>query len=374
MSLALRSYATTVSQAVSAAQGACASLLDLAVGTPGRAILEAVSGIGLWLQYVALQILTRNRLATSTGTDVDTFIADFGLTRLAGTAATGAVVMTSFSPTSTSALVEPGDIVRTVSGTNYVVTTDTSLATWDNTQGGYVRAAGVSAITVPIAASSAGTASNAAAGAICLLGTSISGIDTVTNTAAITNGTDGETDAAARARFVTWLNTLDRATLASIEGAIEDMATGIFCSGVENVDAAGNLLPGNIVLYVDDGSGDVSDDVLADAYALADSYRASPASIQVVRPAILNPAVSMTLTLASGADASTIESTISTNIAAYFNALAIGDGAVYTKLSQIAYAASPSVTAVSNLLLNGGTSDIAGATGVAIRSGTVTFG
>lgn len=373
MALTLRSFATLVSNAVTAAQGACVFLLNLRTGTPGRAILEAVAGVGLWLQYVALVILSRNRLSTSTGDDVDSFIEDFGLTRESGVAATGVVTFTSFSYADTSATILVGALVKTVAGVIYAVTEDTTLSIWSSDAGGYVRAAGVQSITVPVECTSTGTSGNVAAGAICLLGTAISGIDVVTNAAALTNGTDGETDSEVRTRFANWISSLARATLASIIKAVEAVSSDIQCQGVENVDTAGNFYPGNVVLYIDDGSGDVSDAIIAEAYSAADEERAAGVSIQVVRPTILRPTVSLSISVASGANKTGIETTISNNISTYFNDLTIGEGAVYTQLIQIAYAASSSVQSVSNVLLNGGVSDISGENGVAIRAGTVTF-
>ncbi|GBR19954.1 baseplate J/gp47 family protein [Asaia spathodeae] len=374
MALSLRSFSTTVSAAVTAAQGASSSLLDLAVGTPGRAILESASGLGLWLQSVALQILTRNRLSTSQGEDVDSFIADFGLTREPGVAATGNIVFSSFSPTTASATIPVGALVLTVANVSYAVVADSTNPAWNNAANGYIRPAGVQSLTLPVQCTQTGTAGNASAGAICLLGTAVSGIDTVTNPAAFTNGGDGQTDAAVRAGFVTWLNSLNRATLSAIESAVEAIATNIMVQGVENADTAGNFLPGNIVLYVDDGSGAVSDALIAQAYSVANEYRASPVSIQVVRPKVSNPTVSMTLTLAPNSNAAAVQALITTAISTYFNGLDIGQGAVYSRLSVLAYGASPSVTSISNLLLNGQTADIAGVTGVALRAGSVTYG
>lgn len=374
MALSLRSFSATVSAAVTAAQGASSSLLDLAVGTPGRAILESASGLGLWLQSVALQILTRNRLSTSQGEDVDSFIADFGLTREPGVAATGNIVFSSFSPATASATIPVGALVLTVANVSYAVVADSTNPAWNNAANGYIRPAGVQSLTLPVQCTQTGTSGNASAGAICLLGTAVSGIDTVTNSAAFTNGGDGQTDAAVRAGFVTWLNSLNRATLSAIEGAVEAIATNIMVQGVENADTAGNFLPGNIVLYVDDGSGAVSDALIAEAYSVANEYRASPVSIQVVRPKVSNPTVSMTLTLAPNSDAAAVQALITTAISTYFNGLDIGQGAVYSRLSVLAYGASPSVTSISNLLLNGQTADIAGVTGVALRAGSVTYG
>ena len=374
MALSLRSFAQITSSAVTAAQAARSTVLDLSVGTAGLAILEAVSGVGLWFQYIALQILTRNRLSTSQGEDVDSFIGDFGFTRGTGTAATGTVTFTSFTPSQTSATIVPGVSVRTVAGVTYDVTQDSSNPAWNATAGGYIRQAGVASVTVPVTCEVSGTTGNVGIGAISLLGTAISGIDTVTNSAALTNGSDGQTDAEVRADFPSWIASIGRGTLAAIKAAVERIGSDIQCDGVENYDAAGNWLPGNITIYVDDGSGDVSDAILTQAYTIADQYRASPVSIQVVRPSVTRPTVAMVLTLASGAVASTVEASVTANISAYFNGLSIGEGAVYTKIVQIIYASSDSITSVSGVTMNGSTDDIAGVSGVAIRAGAVNYG
>jgi len=59
-------------------------------------------------------------------------------------------------------------------------------------------------------------------------------------------------------------------------------------------------------------------------------------------------------------------------IETYIAGLAVGAMLGYTKLAQLAYEASSSVTNVSAVLLNGGTSDmVPGLFGV-VRSGTLT--
>ncbi|MGS0648978.1 baseplate J/gp47 family protein, partial [Komagataeibacter melomenusus] len=62
------------------------------------------------------------------------------------------------------------------------------------------------------------------------------------------------------------------------------------------------------------------------------------------------------------------------NIATYLNSLAIGASASYSRLIQIAYAASTSVTNVTDVTLAGGTVDLPATTGTAYRAGTVSFG
>ncbi|WP_141259922.1 baseplate J/gp47 family protein, partial [Komagataeibacter diospyri] len=363
MAITFQSFKTTLGNMVASAQGACPSLLDLNVGSPGRAMLEAVAGLGLWFQFIALQILSRTRLATSIGSDVDSFVQDFGLSREPGTAATGTVTLTSFTPSSQSATIAVGATVKTASNLIYDVVEDSTNAAWSAADSAYVRPAGTASITVPVQCETTGATGNVAAGAICLLGTAVAGIDTVTNAAALTNGSDGETDAALRTRFVAYINSRSKATVAAIENAVTDVSADLIYQVVENVDTSGAVLPGNVVVYVDDGSGDVSDSVIDEVYTAVDDVRPAAVSIQVVRPNVVRPPVTMTISVNSTGNLATIEATISTNIATYLNGLAIGDAASYSRLIQIAYASSTSVTNVTGVTLSGGTVDLPAITG-----------
>ncbi|AHI25485.1 hypothetical protein BGC31_05175 [Komagataeibacter xylinus] len=374
MAITFQSFKTTLANMVASAQGACPSLLDLNVGSPGRAMLEAVAGLGLWFQFIALQILSRTRLATSIGSDADSFVQDFGLTREPGTAATGTVTLTSFTPSSQSATIAVGATVKTASNLVYDVVADSTNPAWSAADSAYVRPAGTASITVPVQCETAGATGNVAAGAICLLGTAIAGIDTVTNTAALTNGSDGETDAALRTRFVAYINSRSKATIGAIENAVTDVSADLIYQVVENVDASGATLPGNVVVFVDDGSGDVSDSVIDEVYTAVDAVRPAAVSIMVVRPTVVRPPVTMTVSMDSTGNLATIEATISTNIATYLNGLAIGAAASYSRLIQIAYASSTSVTNVTGVTLAGGTVDLPAITGTAYRAGTVSFG
>lgn len=374
MAITFQSFKTMLGNAVAAAKGACPALLELDVGSPGRAMLEGVTGVGLWFQFVALQILSRTRLSTSIGVDADSFVEDFGLTREPGTAATGVVRFTSFTPDNQSATITVGTPVKTASNIIYDVVEDSTNSAWSAADNAYVRSAGTASITVPVRCEVAGAAGNVAAGAICLLGSAISGIDTVTNDAALTNGSDGETDAALRVRFVSYINSRSKATLAAIEDAITDVSADLIYQVVENVDTSGAFLPGNVVAFIDDGSGDVSDAVIDEVYAAIDDVRPAAVSIQVVRPKVVRPPVAMTVSVNSAGDLPTIQTTISTNIAAYLNGLTIGESASYSRLIQIAYASSAAVTNVSGVTLAGGTVDLPATTGTAYRAGTVTFG
>ncbi len=82
MQLSLQTFTTLVQGMAAAVQAAAAQLLDLTVGSTLRAILEATASIALWMQWLILQVLQMTRAATSSGADLDSWMADFSLTRL----------------------------------------------------------------------------------------------------------------------------------------------------------------------------------------------------------------------------------------------------------------------------------------------------
>ena len=104
MQLQLRTFDTIVSSAAAAMQGAAQTLLDLTVGSVLRAVLEANAGLGLWMQWLILETLQTTRAATSTASDLDTWMADFGLTRQQAVAAAGSVTFSSASIRSPNAV------------------------------------------------------------------------------------------------------------------------------------------------------------------------------------------------------------------------------------------------------------------------------
>ncbi|MCQ8279851.1 baseplate J/gp47 family protein [Acetobacteraceae bacterium KSS8] len=372
MAVTLRSFGSTVSNLASAAQGACQTLINLSVGSVLSAVLEASAGLSLWLQQTAIAIAARTRLASSVGPDVDSFVNDFGMTRLGATFATSSVQMSSLNPVGQAATIFPGATVRTSNASaTYVVTQDTTNPAWSVSAGGYVRQQGTTSVVVPIQATVAGSVGNVPAGAINVLGSAISGIDTVTNLLAVTDGQDVETDAAVQARFPVYINTRSQGTLLAIEYAVSAVQTGIIYQVVANDDAAGNPLPGNIVVYVDDGSGSPPQTLLSAVYAAVDTVRPFGTSLSVVHPVVTGAVVNMTVTVAAGFTPSAVQASVSAALTAYINSVGIGGTLSYSRLIAIAYG----VSGVSNVIgttLNGSNSDLSVNAGQVVRASSVT--
>jgi uncharacterized phage protein gp47/JayE len=107
-----------------------------------------------------------------------------------------------------------------------------------------------------ITAREVGTDYNVDIGAITGFGVKPSGVDSVTNSAAITNGIDEESDDQFRARIKLYVKSLSRGTVNALTYAAltaVDPVSGkrvLFANVVEDIV---NL--GNVILYIDDGSG-----------------------------------------------------------------------------------------------------------------------
>ncbi|OAG75982.1 Phage baseplate [Acetobacter malorum] len=373
MSLPLRTYSALVAQAVAATQGACSSLIDMAVGTPLRAIMEAMAGVGLWQQYIALLILSRSRLATSEGADADSWVADFGMGRMPGTASTGPVTLTSFQPDQQSASVQVGAIVRTVAGMNFAVLEDSTNAAWSAETQSYVRPSGTGSISVPVVCQTPGSGGNVNAGAICLLGTSIAGIDTVTNEVAFVNGSDGETDAQLRARFPEWLAAKATASNAAIENAIAGVQTNLTWQILNCQATDGSFRPGYFTVVVDDGTGTPSDTLVASVYAAIDAVRADGIGFAVIGPIEVLATVSMTVTVPAGTATALVQTNIQNAITADIDQQKVGAGYAYSRLPVVAYNnAGVDIVSITSVLLNGAQADLAAESKQVIRAGTVT--
>jgi uncharacterized phage protein gp47/JayE len=366
-----KDFQTLVREQVAAIQGGSKVLVDLSVGSILRAVVEAYSAVALWLQWLILQLLAVTRAATSSGADLDSWVADYGLTRLPAAVASGQVTFSRFTATQ-QAVVPVGSKAQTADGTQqYAVTTDTTNSAYSATLGGYVLAAGNAAVTVPVVATTAGAAGNAALSGINTLAQAIPGIDTVTNAAAFTNGADAESDAALRARFIAYLASLSKATKTAISYAVTALKQGMTCTLTENQQYNGTASLGYFYVVVDDGTGYPSGSLLSTVYNAVDAVRPFTVAFAVFAPAVVTANATMTITTAVGYLHTDITTLVQTAITNAINALGLGNSLPFTRLAQIAYDASPYVTNVTGVTLNGATADLAATKQQTIKAGTV---
>lgn len=372
MAITNQDFTTLVRNQVTAIQGASKVLVDLTVGSILRAVVEANAAVILWLQGLILQLLAITRAATSSGADLDSWVGDFGLTRLAAVAASGQVSFARFTP-SQQAVVPVGTTIQTGDGAQqFAVTLDTTNPAYSASLGGYVLAAGVASINVPVAAVTAGAGGNVSAGQINTLTQALPGVDTVSNAAAFTNGVDAESDAALRIRFIAFVASLSKATKGAVGYAITSLKQGVIYTLVENQQYNGTTDYGYFYVVVDDGTGSPGSTFLSNVANAIDAVRGVSIRFGVFAPVVVTANAGMTITTAAGYDHNAVVALVVAALRSYINALTLGQTLTYSRLAQVAYDASPGVTNVTAVTLNGGTADVTATSQQVIKAGTLT--
>ena len=108
-----------------------------------------------------------------------------------------------------------------------------------------------------------------------------------------------------------------------------------------------------------------------DVATAVDAVRPIGTTFVVVPPQVLIVNVSLTAMLTSTASASLITSGIQNYVAIYLNSLSIGKTASVTRVAQNAYLAGSGVENITEIQLNGTSTDIAVASGTVIKAGQI---
>ena len=350
MQLQLQDFPTLLRNQAAAVAAACRTLIDVSVGSVLRAILEANASVALWMQWLIMEVLATTRAATSAGTDLDSWVADFGLTRLPAVSAKGMARFSRATP-GLAAVVPAGAIIRTGAGAGaqaFAVSADTSRADWNGI--GYVLPPSSTDVNVPIQATVPGRAGNVQAAVLVLLSTAIPGVDAVTNDNPANGGLDAETDAALRVRFGGYLDSRTRATSQAVGFAIQSVQQGLQFYIADGFDSAEAVRPGYFTVVVDDGSGAPSDALLARVGEAIEPVRPLGASYCVIRPRLVVVNVTMQVVGPAGP--------VQAAVSAWIAGLPIGGSVIISKLIQVAHDSNSTVARVANVTLNGGTADL----------------
>jgi uncharacterized phage protein gp47/JayE len=392
-SLNTQSFTTGLQNFVAAAQGACKTLLDFTEGSILLAVAEATQGVMLWLQGLILQLLATTRLGSSVGNDVDTFCVDFmpalpgsvtaalpnGSPRLPAVSATGAVTFARFTPTNSAfipASITPGDglgaNIQTADGTQtFTVVADTTQPLYSAALGGYTIPAGQATGAATVQALVGGTGGNISAATLTVLQTGLNGVDTVTNGSAYTNGINQESDPALKARFVAFMNSLSEGTLGAFAYAITSLQQGLQYKLIENTDYNGQTDDGFVTVIIDDGSGDTPTATVNLVANAIISVRAAGIRSGVFAATKLTANVVMTIGVAQGYVAATVQAAVVASLAAAINGVGLGNTLDFMLLGQAAFNV-PGVASVTLVTLNGGSSDLAATLLQTIKAGTLT--
>lgn len=358
MQLSLQSFTTLVQNMAATAQSATSQALDLAVGSVTRAILESSASIALWLQWLILQVLQSTRAATSVGSDLDSWMADFTLERLPAVAATGSLTFSRITPT-LQAVLPPGTLARTDDATQtFIVSADVTNPAWDSSLGGYVVPAGTTSIAVPATAQAPGSAGNVQPSSITMLASAVPGIDAVVNPMPFTNGMEAEADAAFRSRFQNFIQSRSRATPQAVEYAVASVQQGLRFALQENTNAAGAPDIGSFVITVDDGSGNPSAALLAAVRAAVDSVRPVGSVFAVMPPTAIPVSVTLSISTLVPSSMAATTANVASALANLVAELPMGGVLPLSRLAQAAYNADQNVSNVTAMAINGVAADL----------------
>jgi uncharacterized phage protein gp47/JayE len=361
-------------QQVAAVQGQATSApVDASQGSVTLALVEATNGVALWLQAQTIATVLLTRASTSTGPDLDTWMADWNFTRLSAVAATGYCTFGRFTTTGT-ALVPVGTIITSsIGGPQFQVIADSTNTAYSSAKNGYPMAAGIGSVVATVQAVTAGTAGNAAANTITYFQAPVSGVDTVNNPTALTSGQNAELDAAFRSRFILYIQSLREATINALYYWILSIQSGLTANIVEGYTSGGTPDPGFFYAVVDDGSGNPPTSLVTAASLVVNAHRAAGISYAVYGPSILTVNVSATITTATNTSHSAAVAAATAAVQAYLNTVPVGATLSYARLYQVIFDASTSITDATNLLLNGGSGDIVPTGLQVVKYGTVTI-
>lgn len=352
MLLPLLTFSNLLEQMAAGLQGSASQLINLTIGSVLRAILEACASVALWLQWLILQVLATTRAATSTGPALDSWMADFSFVRLPGAAASGEVVFARYT-VGLAAFIPVGATVLTTDGTQrFIVTGDDTNPAW-NSAGGYTLAAAQASVAVPVQCAVIGQSGNVQPVTIGLLASPISGVDSVTNVAALAGGSAPESDLAFRARFQLYINSRSLATVVAVKNAVEAVRLGLRTSVLENVNAAFEAQPGVFVVVVDDGTGLPGTALLASVQGAVDAVRPIGSVFAVQGPAVIAASVNVVIETANPLTHAAVTAAAQLAILTWTQALPIAGTLAVSKIDALAHAVDPSVISVTSTLING---------------------
>jgi len=165
--------------------------LDTTVGSVARKIIDAVASAASDISLDNQLLTYQYDVNSMTGANLDSFVQLFGMTRYPAVRAVGQVTFTR--PTSLDIISIP--INAQVASTDGTVTVQTVTAA--------VLGVGALSVAVPVQAVVAGPAGNVAAATLTVLNTAVAEITSVTNTSALINGANQETDSQLQTRWKT---------------------------------------------------------------------------------------------------------------------------------------------------------------------------
>lgn len=328
---------------------------DFVPGSAVRSILEAFASAMEEL-YTATHLGNRRAVR-----DIPSEV--FGLTPKEGVQATVNLTFTKEAGLTEAVTIDAG--TRVSDGAELVFQTRQSL----------VIASGDSSGTTSAIAENVGRKYNVASGVLTTLVDSPVGISMVNNAAAATGGEDSETEFDFNYRFNLYVEGLGRCNRAGLEaGALS--VVGV--TDASAVDLNPPVMNVNCNLYVDNNSSaGLSTAKVAEVKGIIDGdgtdenpgYRSSGVNVAVLSPTIVSQAIGITLTVARGYVAASMEDLVERRAAQFINRLRIGSNLLVAELLAVVML----IPGVVNAEITTPSADVAATVAQVVRAGTFTF-
>ncbi len=309
--------------------------------TEGSFFYDAIKPVAIELENAYLEqedIRNKGFVDTSTGTYLDLKVAEQGITRKSATKATATVTITGAEGSTITA----GDLVASDTVNFIVQETKTIDAT--------------GTIDVLVECENEGIIGNVPIGSIKYFPVTINGLSSVTNSNAVTNGYDGETDEELRQRYY------DKVQTPATSGNkyhYKNWAKEVTGVGEAKVFPIWNG-PGTVkVVIIDSNKTGADAQLISDTASYIEDVRPIGATVTVESATEISIDISVTLNIDTSnyAEADVITD-IENNVTEHLKEIAFIDTYVsYAKIGSLILD-SPGVLDYSNMTLNGGTSNI----------------
>lgn len=314
--------------------------ITLVDGDPILALLNA-SAIGDMVILADIKNIEKlTRASTSTDSDLDSWMADFGFDRIEAFKASGSIQFTLDTGYGSDVILNISDITisSSRSAASFKLVANTEHAYYESTpESRYVIPSGTEVIELPIEAVLAGSDSNVASNTLTILNTPISGVNSVVNLDEINNGKDTESDQEYQARFrsfILGLNTGNRsAILSAIESVLGSDPDVIF---IENTDSLKRFRSGFFQIVAENGSGTLTDSEIANIRSSVLEKISLGVTFEITKPTLIRVGVIAGIVYNEKyiSGRKTAESAIAEALASAVNSSKIGSKIYYSDLIQ----------------------------------------
>jgi uncharacterized phage protein gp47/JayE len=231
--LGMKEFDQMIADTLQAIVNSGTGITNTSAGTVIRTLVESILDNNDMSNYYISYVYGALGIDDAEGEDLDRLISILGLARYSATYSTGVVTMyTGGEPAQYDIPIPYGSIVSTRQDSNG------NIIEFTVSDSDVILTAGNTSVNVNIIAVDAGHI-YVPAGALSVLNSSISGIQSVANTAEINSGTDVEDDETLRIRTKTMSKSFGKCTDSAIKFAVEAITGVLSCTIIDMMNGIG---------------------------------------------------------------------------------------------------------------------------------------